>query len=154
MHLWDIEIVIFSTIISLCNKNGNPNYVAVNGVFWSHYTQLYFWSITMISRLLEIVKMSLNQNVKFDLVSQWNTLTSMSQDVIDNKCKIETVPNSKLRSYLLVFVVGIWCCESISLKDILPDSWKSPSCNERNTLTSRCYFHYFFFVLGEKISKG
>ena len=135
MQLWDIGIVLFSTIISLCNKNGNPNYDAVNGVFWSHYTQLYFWSITMISRLLEIVKMSLNQNVKFDLVSQWNTLTSMSQDVIDNKCKIETVPKFKIKAVPFIFVVVIWCCESISLKDILPDSWKSPSCNERNTLT-------------------
>ena len=106
MQLWDIRIVLFSTIISLCNKNGNPNYDAVNGFFWSHYTQLYFWSITMISRLLEIVKMSLNQNVKFDLVSQWNTLTSMSQDVIDNKCKIETVPEFKIKSVPFSFRCG------------------------------------------------
>ena len=108
MHLWNIEVVLLSTIISLNNKNGNHNYHALNGVFWSHYTQLYFWSITMISRLLEIVKMSLNQNVKFDLVSQWNTLTSMSQDVIDNKCKVETVPKFKINSIPFIVSRLVW----------------------------------------------
>ena len=33
MHLCNIEIVLFSTIISLRNENGNDNYDTVNGVF-------------------------------------------------------------------------------------------------------------------------